>query len=58
MRCTCDQIHELDPLHPETEYCPIHDVDFATDDDVEDEWGGYYEQLSIIDESDLDDFDS
>lgn len=36
MRCTCDDLHELDPLNPESEYCPVHDAEYASEDS---EWG-------------------
>lgn len=45
MRCTCDEIHELDPLNPASEICPLHDVEY----DDNDEWGSYY-GAHIIDE--------
>lgn len=59
MKCKCDSIMELDPLHPENEYCSIHDVGFLDEgDDLEEgqheegqyEWG----TRIILNESDLD----
>lgn len=26
MQCRCDEVVEMDPLHPQDEICPLHDV--------------------------------
>lgn len=49
MNCKCDELMELDPLHPENEYCPIHDVDNDDPELGDYEWG-----TRIINELDLD----
>lgn len=54
MKCTCDEVHELNPLDPESELCPIHDVDY---DDEADDWENYW-GMNIIDEIDQEMIDS
>lgn len=54
MRCTCDEVHEMDALNPSSENCPVHDVEY--DDEKSsyyEEWGSTYGS-HIIDESSLD----